>query len=921
MRLGFASLVALLLVVVVGPVSARAGATLKAADLVVVGFHSDNVATSTRAFALLALADIPVGSVVFLTDRGIYSSTTPPTFTDANGDGTVRWVTTAISKGTIIRFLNNVGVNPYVAFNGTSYGTITTLDTTAKRFNLSLDGDQILIFQTSDDTASGSIQRLTSAGGTESAFVYAFNEDHNAGLGAVNDVDGWWQNPASVTQANAATQSRLPAGSTAVNSSDGTGNAGTADAFGRLGSSLASVEYENWVYSGPTTSATKTGWLQRIHTVANWTGNDTGLSLTSGSLASDFTVTLPAAVVSSVGATTANGSYGAGSNLRITVTFDQSVSVSGTPRLQLNSGDSVFADYVSGTGTATLEFSYTVASGQSSSDLDYTSTSALTTNGGSITAAGQDANLTLPTPGASGSLGANKNLIIDTTPPGVSLGAPSTSLTTGGPVSWTVTYSDADSVSLVANQVTVHSTGTADAGIVGVSGAGATRTVTLQSITGDGTLAISLAAGTASDLAGNTAPGTDTSTAVTVDNLPPTLSIGAPSLSASAGADVTYVITYSGAAAVTLQAADVTLNQTGDASANVAVTGSGTASRTITLSGITGNGTLGITLAAGTATDAAGNSAASAGPSATFVVDTANDSPAITGTEAAQAVDDDDTLAPFDGVTVADPDLPAQTLSVSVRLDTAAKGGFTTLNGFTDEGGGEYRFEGTATAATTAIRGLVFSPTPNRVPVGSTETTTFTIVADDGNGGSDTNTTTTVVSASVNDAPVAGNDTLRRFAHQGAKISVAELLANDVEADDGDTLTVSLPSGTTVNGATVALIGRWVVFGDAVSDAEDSFTYTVTDGHGGTDTGTVTVTVQDNLSESANLVSISLDGSDVVLRFHGIPGLTYEVQYTTSLDPANWVTLTAVAPGSEGLIEYRDVSPPPPSRIYRTAIP
>ena len=46
-----------------------------------------------------------------------------------------------------------------------------------------------------------------------------------------------------------------------------------------------------------------------------------------------------------------------------------------------------------------------------------------------------------------------------------------------------------------------------------------------------------------------------------------------------------------------------------------------TTTRTVTLSSITGDGTLGISIAAGTATDTAGNSALAAGPSATFIVD------------------------------------------------------------------------------------------------------------------------------------------------------------------------------------------------------------------------------------------------------------------------------------------------------------
>ena len=59
-------------------------------------------------------------------------------------------------------------------------------------------------------------------------------------------------------------------------------------------------------------------------------------------------------------------------------------------------------------------FNYTVASGETSSDLDYTSTNALVLNGGTIKdAAGNAVTLTLASPGASNSLGANKAIVID----------------------------------------------------------------------------------------------------------------------------------------------------------------------------------------------------------------------------------------------------------------------------------------------------------------------------------------------------------------------------------------------------------------------------------------------------------------------------------------------------------------------------
>jgi hypothetical protein len=73
--------------------------------------------------------------------------------------------------------------------------------------------------------------------------------------------------------------------------------------------------------------------------------------------------------------------------------------------------------YTSGSGTNTLSFSYIVAAGNQSSDLDYASSSALQLNGGTIKNGSTDAVLTLPTPGAPGSLGANKALVIDTTAP------------------------------------------------------------------------------------------------------------------------------------------------------------------------------------------------------------------------------------------------------------------------------------------------------------------------------------------------------------------------------------------------------------------------------------------------------------------------------------------------------------------------
>src|SRR5439155_13894168 len=107
---------------------------------------------------------------------------------------------------------------------------------------------------------------------------------------------------------------------------------------------------------------------------------------------------------------------------------------------------------------------------------------------------------------------------VDNTAPTVSIGAPSVATTNAGPVTYTVTYADANfnASSLGVSDITLNTTGTATASVA-VTGTGTTRTVTLSTITGNGSLGISLAAGTATDPAGNPAPAAGASATVTVD--------------------------------------------------------------------------------------------------------------------------------------------------------------------------------------------------------------------------------------------------------------------------------------------------------------------------------------------------------------------------------------------------------------------
>jgi uncharacterized delta-60 repeat protein len=184
-----------------------------------------------------------------------------------------------------------------------------------------------------------------------------------------------------------------------------------------------------------------------------------------------------APTISSVTSSTANGTYLSGATISIQVTFNEVVNVAGTPQLTLETGTTdAVANYVSGTGTNTLTFTYTVGNPQVSADLDYASTSALTLNGGTIKdAALNSAILTLPAPGMAGSLGANKAIVVDGVKPVLSTASISRDVIT-------LTYDaplDPTSIPLPSDFAVLY--GSSSSQVIGVSVQGNTLILTMNS--------------------------------------------------------------------------------------------------------------------------------------------------------------------------------------------------------------------------------------------------------------------------------------------------------------------------------------------------------------------------------------------------------------------------------------------------------
>ena len=207
--------------------------------------------------------------------------------------------------------------------------------------------------------------------------------------------------------------------------------------------------------------------------------------------------------------------------------------------------------------------------------------------------------------------------------PSVSIGAPSVSaLNSAGTVSFELTYEVAPD-SLDSTDITVNG----DSGGCTVQVIDATTTtpdVEVSGCTGDGSITVSLAAGTSNRytiLDGGAGP----SSSVTVDNTAPTVSIGAPSLTEISSSDkVTFTLTYEVAPAALINT-DVTVN--GDsADCSVNIVDPATTTPDVEITGCTANGSITISVASGKSSDLGGNSDLGAVPSSSVTVSNINQS-------------------------------------------------------------------------------------------------------------------------------------------------------------------------------------------------------------------------------------------------------------------------------------------------------
>ena len=133
----------------------------------------------------------------------------------------------------------------------------------------------------------------------------------------------------------------------------------------------------------------------------------------------------------------------------------------------------------------------------------------------------------------------------------------------------------------------------------------------------------------------------------------------------------------------------------------------------------------------------------------------------------------------------------------------------------------------------------------------------------------------------------------------------------------GGNVATSPPS---VQSATIATNDSFILY-SSTNNANDSFSYRVSDGLGGTATGTVLVQVTGQAGNTLGPNSIVITGTTATISAFGIPGYTYALQTATNVNGPWWPIATNTASLNDGSLIFVDTNATNSQQYYRTAQP
>ena len=215
--------------------------------------------------------------------------------------------------------------------------------------------------------------------------------------------------------------------------------------------------------------------------------------------------------------------------------------------------------------------------------------------------------------------------------------------------------------------------------------------------------------------------------------------------------------------------------------------------------------------------------------------------------------------------------------------------------------------------------GIAISSATTLLPRG-----TNTITAQYAGDGNYLGSTNTIYQVVTNHPPVATTMNVLRTAGMAVRLRWSDIATNWNDAD-GDAVTNVGINLTTTNGYTLMTNSAVILYAAANANINDEFSYTVSDGFGGTATGQVEIVVTPFTSgqpvtgqQSTNFIG----GPTFTVVYYGIPTYTYELQRSTnlSLGNAGWVNIftNTVGPGGSvaNVDSFIDLAGYKPSEAY-----
>ncbi len=264
-------------------------------------------------------------------------------------------------------------------------------------------------------------------------------------------------------------------------------------------------------------------------------------------------------------------------------------------------------------------------------------------------------------------------------------------------------------------------------------------------------------------------------------------------------------------------------------------------------------------------TDSVGQSASDANTTAV-----ANSGPMINGTIAGLPISSAATVMPFAGVTITDDS--GQTETVSVTLSDLSTGSLSDPSavGSYDSSAGVYTVSGSATVVTTALDGLVFTPTSGTP--GQSVTTGFTISDTDTAAVSVSDATTTVIA--LGGSAISVGQIAFAIGYQSTVMPFAGVTVTD-DPSQTESVTVTLSSTdagglSSQNGGSYnAATGVYTVSGTAaaVTTALDGLVFTPangTPGQGVTTSFSVSISDTVGLTATGSTVAVDAVGGPVI---------------------------------------------------------